>query len=235
MNIALVTASGVGSRMHQDIPKQFTCVNDKPIIIYTLENFQKNPLINEIIIACLPGWESMLEAYALQYNISKLKTIVPGGRTGQESIFNCITKIKEMYPDQNPLVVVHDGVRAICPQDVIVDSIAVAKKYGNAVAIEPCNEAMLLVDDPEQRWSEKQFPRDLVKKTQTPHSFYLEDILKLHKLAEEKGINASVATCTLAIEFGQKIYFSKGSPKNFKITTADDLDIFKALIRLGNQ
>ena len=234
MNIALLTASGVGSRMHQDIPKQFTCVDDKPIIIYTLECFQKNPMIDEIIIACLPGWENMLKAYVAQYNITKLKNIVPGGKTGQESIFNCVCKIKELYPKDNPLIIVHDGVRAICPQDVITDSITVAQKCGNAVAIEPCNEAMLLVDDPHQTWSDRQFPRDLIKKTQTPHAFFLDHIMSLHKKAEENGINASVATCTLAIEFGEKIYFSKGSPKNFKITTADDLDIFKALIKMEN-
>lgn len=235
MNIALITASGIGSRMNQEIPKQFTSVNDKPIIIYTLECFQKNSNIDEIIVACLNGWESVLNAYAKQYGISKLKYVVKGGATGQESIFNCIKKIEEVYPDENPLILVHDGVRAFCANEVIDNCITIAQKYGNSVTVEPCNEAMLLIDTIDQNWSNSSYPRDLIKKTQTPHGFYLNDIVELHRKAKEKGIVSSVATCTLAIELGEKVFFSKGSPKNFKITTSDDLDMFKALINMNKQ
>ena len=95
MNVAVLTAGGIGSRAHQDLPKQFLTVENKPILIYTLEAFQQHPSIDEIYISCLEGWETVLEAYAKQFNITKLKRIVTGGATGQESIYNGLKAIKE--------------------------------------------------------------------------------------------------------------------------------------------
>jgi 2-C-methyl-D-erythritol 4-phosphate cytidylyltransferase len=140
--IALLTAGGIGSRMQQDIPKQFLHVNNKPIIIYTLEAFQNNPNIDSIIIAVLQDWDNILWAYAKQYKITKLKWVVTGGATGQESIHNCLVKLEEEGIDTNTPIMIHDGNRPMISQDIIADSIATFKKYGSAVAAIPCVEVV---------------------------------------------------------------------------------------------
>lgn len=123
MNVAVLTAGGIGSRAHQDLPKQFLTVENKPILIYTLEAFQQHPSIDEIYVSCLDGWSAVLEAYAKQFNITKLKRIVTGGATGQESIYNGLKAIKEDNEETKDIVVIiHDGNRPMLPQDVITDT-----------------------------------------------------------------------------------------------------------------
>ena len=227
-NIALIIAGGVGSRMQQAIPKQFMTVLDKPIIAYTMEKFEKHPTIDVIAVVCLSGWENILESYAKQYGITKLKHIAPSGSVGQESIKNGITELKKYYNDDD-FVLVHDGNRPMLSNDIISDCIAVARKKGNAIACIPCQEAMLETYDSES--SKASFPRENLKRTQTPHCFKLGDLIEAHRLAKEKGITNSVASCTLMIELGKEVFFSSGSEKNIKLTTQDDIDIFKALLR----
>ena len=132
MNVAILTAGGIGSRTHQDIPKQFLNVNNKPIIIYTLEAFQNHPNIDEICVVILEGWEQILWAYAKQFNIKKLKYVVVGGQTGQESIFNGLSAIKENHGD-NDVVIIHDGNRPMVESDIITDNIVKQRRYGSAV------------------------------------------------------------------------------------------------------
>lgn len=126
------------------------------------------------------------------------------------------------------IVLVHDGNRPLVSADIISNSISICQQKGCAIAAIPCNDALLYSEDKEQ--AEKQISRDLVMRTQTPHTFYLKDLYNMHMEAIEKGIKNSVASCTLAIELGRKVYFSLGSEKNIKITVRDDLDIFKALL-----
>ncbi|QDK70478.1 IspD/TarI family cytidylyltransferase [Lactococcus protaetiae] len=227
MKIALLTAGGVGSRMKQEVPKQFIHVNDKPIIVYSLDAFQKHPEIDAIVVACLDGWENVLMAYARQYNITKLKHIVPAGQSGQESIRNGLLELEKYY-DKNDIVLVHDGVRPMLSQDVISDCIVVTEKYGCGIASIPTVEAVLYSDDAHA--SREFYDRTKLQRTQTPHGFALGQLLDMHREAAEKGITDTVASCTLAIELGREVYFSMGSEKNLKVTTMDDLDIFKALL-----
>ena len=131
-NIALIIAGGSGKRMGQDIPKQFINVYDRPVLIYTLEGFQRHPQIDAIEVVCIDGWENVLRAYAKQYNISKLKWIVKGGATGQESIRNGVYAL-EGIADPDDLIIIHDGVRPLVNSDVLTDVILTAEKYGNAV------------------------------------------------------------------------------------------------------
>lgn len=228
MNIALLTAGGVGSRMHQEIPKQFLHINNKPIIIYTLEAFQRNPSIDYIIVAVLEKWEDILWAYARQYNISKLKWVVIGGKTGQDSIYNCLEKLKQENVPLDAVIIIHDGNRPLVSQDIIADSIATFKKYGSAVAAIPCVEAIFESDN--TRFSNVNIPRERLYRTQTPHTYSLEKLLWAHEIAKKKNIKDTVATCVLMNTLGEKVYFSLGSEKNLKITTLEDLDIFKAII-----
>ncbi len=227
MNIALLTAAGASTRMGQDIPKQFLTVNERPVIVYTMEAFQYHPEIDEMIVVCLEGWENILQAYANQFNITKLKGIVPGGVTGQESIYNGIRWLTESH-DREDLILVHDGNRPFLPSKMISDCVATAKTHGSAVAVIPCQEAMVLTDD--GRISTGNIDREHLKRTQTPHGFTLGKMCELHEKAKEKGIANTTATCTLMMELGEPVYFYDGSEKNMKLTTLDDMDIFKALL-----
>lgn len=229
MNIALIIAGGVGARMGQDIPKQFINVFDKPVVVYTMEAFQKHPNIDAIEVVCLEGWHEVLYAYAKQFGITKLENIVNGGENGQDSIRNGLLDIAKRHQDANDIVLVHDAIRPMLSQDIISDNIRVCKQFGNAITVVPCTAAMLKTFDGQS--SEEQVPRDNLKTTQTPQTFFLKDLLQAHKEALERGITKSIASCTMYIELGRKLYLSLGSEKNLKLTTPEDLEIFKALLQ----
>lgn len=226
--IALIIAGGTGQRMGQDIPKQFLHVNDKPVIIYTLEVFQKHPSIDEIEVVCLEGWHEVLKAYAKQFGITKLINVVNGGLNGQDSIRNGVLDIASRHCLDDDIVVIHDSIRPMVSLDIITDNLRVCKKYGNATTIVPCNTAMLKSED--ALVSNVQLSREQVKMTQTPQSFHVKEFVEVHKKALMKGITASVASCTLYVEMGLNVYLSKGSGKNIKLTTIEDVEIFKALL-----
>lgn len=228
MNIALLIAGGIGARMLSAIPKQFITVNDKPIIIYTLEAFERHPEIDAIAVVCIEGWEIILQNYAKEYNITKLKHIAPSGKVGQESIKNGLDELAKHY-DRNDIVLIHDANRPMVSHEIISECISVTKEKGNAIVCIPCQEAMMETEDGAS--STSSYPRDNLKRTQTPHGFTLGNILETHKKAKEMGITNSIASCTLLVETGQKVYFSKGSEKNIKLTTTEDLAIFRALLK----
>lgn len=227
MNIALVIAGGSGQRMGQDIPKQFLNVHDRPVIIYTLEAFERHPNIDAIEVVCVEGWEMIVRAYCKQFNITKLESIVCGGNNGQSSIRNGLTDIASRH-DRDDLILIHDAIRPMVSNEIISDCIRVASKYGNAITSIPCAEAMLRTSDGIS--SREQISRDNLKRTQTPQAARLGTLLDAHREALERGITASVATCTMFIELGKTLYFSMGSEKNIKLTTTEDFDIFKALL-----
>lgn len=227
MNIALIIAGGTGNRMHQDIPKQFLNVNDKPVIIYTLEAFQRHPNIDGIVVVCLEGWEKILTAYSKQFGITKLENIVPGGKNGQDSIRNGVMDIASRHNEQD-IILIHDAIRPLVSEEIISDCIRVTEQCGNAISVIPCTAAMLKTED--NISSTGMVPRDNLKITQTPQASTVGKLVWAHKEALNRGITASVATCTMFIELGETLYFSLGSEKNIKLTTPEDLDIFKALL-----
>ncbi|WP_270706317.1 IspD/TarI family cytidylyltransferase [Clostridium fessum] len=228
MNIALIIAGGAGHRMNQDIPKQFINVYDKPVIVYTMEAFQKHPSVDAIEIVCLDGWHDVLRAYAKQFGISKLENIVSGGKNGQDSIRNGLYDIATRHNGQDDVVLIHDAIRPMVSADVITDNIRVCRQYGNAITVVPCTAAMLKTYD--SLSTTEQVPRDNLKITQTPQAFFINDIIEVHKEALKRGITNSVASCTLYIEMGKKLYMSVGSEKNIKLTTTEDIEIFKAIL-----
>lgn len=233
MNIAVLTAGGVGSRTHQDLPKQFITVENKPIIIYTLEAFQQHPNIDEIYVACLEGWEAVLEAYAKQFNITKLKRIVLGGATGQASIYNAMKAIKNDHDKTSDVVVlIHDGNRPMVSQDIITDNIVKQKLYGSAVTVIPTTEVVFISQD--GVISDKALNRDELWRTQTPHSYKFDELWSVHCRAIKDGVTNTAASCSLMQKYGYSTYFSKGSEKNIKITTIEDIEIFKALLAAKN-
>ena len=226
-NIGLLIAGGSGNRMHQDIPKQFITVNEKPVIVCTLEAFQRHPEIEAIAVVCIEGWEQVLWAYAKQFNITKLQYVVTGGENGQDSIRNGVYELEKHF-DKEDIVLIHDAIRPMVSAEIISDCIRVASKHGNATTVIPCAEAMMQTED--GKVSAGSYPRDRLKRTQTPQAFRIGAICDLHRRALEKGITNSVASCTLMIEMGEQVFFSTGSEKNIKLTTVDDIDIFKALL-----
>ena len=230
MNIGLLIAGGSGNRMGQDIPKQFMYVDGCPIIIRTMLCFQEHPDIQQISVVCLKGWETVLQSYANQYKITKLKHIFPGGNTGMESIRNGIYGLRETGCADEDLVLIHDAVRPLLSQDIISSNIAICKAYGYAITGIKCREAIL--ESLDGFSSKTSIPRDTLIRTQTPQTFRLGNIIKAHEAARQKGITDSVASCTLIAELNEDIemHIVPGSEKNIKITTVEDLDILKALM-----
>lgn len=231
MNYGLIIAGGSGNRMGQDIPKQFMHVDGSPIIIHTLKAFQDHPGIDGIAVVCLEGWETVLQSYANQFSITKLKWIFPGGKSGMESIHNGIYGLKEVGCVDEDLVLIHDAVRPLLPQDIISSNIAVCKKYGYAITGIQCREAIL---ESENGFSStSSIPRDRLIRTQTPQTFRLGNIIRAHEEAKEKGITDSVASCTLMAELGgREMHIVPGSEKNIKVTTVEDLEMIKALMHV---
>lgn len=228
MVVALLTAAGTGTRMGQDIPKQFMHIENKPIIIYTMEAFQHNPNIDAIMVVTLPAWIEVLKAYALQFNITKLKWVVAGGATGQESIHNGLLELKKELKNED-IIMVHDGNRCMVSSEIISNSLAIFCTYGSAVAAIPCVEAVFRSGD-DGTSSTVSIPREQLYRTQTPHTYTLGKLLWAHEEAEKRGITNTAASCTLMQQLGEVVYFSKGSEENLKITTVDDMMIFKALL-----
>ena len=227
-NIALIIAGGVGARMGQDIPKQFLNVYDKPVIVYTMEAFQNHPDIDVIEIVCVDDWQGALKAYAKQFGIAKLENVVSGGKNGQDSIRNGLYDIAKRHNGDDDIVLIHDAIRPMVSREIISDNIRVCRENGNAITVVPCTAAMLKTYDSVS--TTEQVPRDNLKITQTPQAFYIRDIVEAHKEALSKGITNSVASCTMYIELGRKLYMSRGSEKNLKLTTTEDIEIFKALL-----
>lgn len=231
-NIAIIIAGGSGSRMGQDIPKQFINVYDKPVLIYTLESFQRHPQIDEIEVVCIDGWHDILWAYAKQFNIDKLKWVVSGGKTGQESIKNGVDNLKgKVLADDN--IIIHDGIRPLVEPSVLTDVISKCNKYGNAVTSMPYNEQIFVINSDDETTTTKFIPRETLRRVSTPQAYKFSLLSEKYQEAFEKkiGIYGSHYTNTMMVELGVTLHFAAGSDKNIKLTTKDDLEMFKAYLK----
>lgn len=230
MNVAIIIAGGSGHRMGQDIPKQFINVYDKPVIIYTLEGFQKHPQIDAIEVVCIDGWQEVLKAYARQFNINKLKWVVSGGETGQESIRNGVYNLEGVL-QKDDTVIIHDGIRPMVDDTVLTDVLLKCERYGNAVTALPYNEQIFVTEDGVS--TTQYIPRETLRRVSTPQAYKFGKLdWAYHEAFEKKiGIYGSSYTNTMMVELGEKLYFSTGSDKNIKLTTRDDLEMFKAYLK----
>lgn len=231
MNIAIIIAGGSGQRMGQDIPKQFINVYDKPVLIYTLESFQRHPLIDAIEVVCIDGWENVVWAYAKQYSIDKLKWMTKGGKTGQESIRNGVYNLEDKCAADD-IIIIHDGIRPLVETSVLTDVINKAQKYGNAITSMPYNEQIFVVDENDENTTRKFIPRETLRRVATPQA-YRYDLLnqKYHEAFEKEiGIYGSHYTNTMMVDLGVTLHFAAGSDKNIKLTTKDDLELFKGYL-----
>lgn len=230
MNIALLTAAGKGSRMGQDIPKQFMTIDDCPVIIYTMLPFQEHKDIDAIAVVCLEGWEKSLKAYANQFGISKLKHIFPGGESNQDSIHNGIVGLKNLGYSDDDIVLIQDGVRPLVSEDIITNNIKTAKKFGYAITGLLCKEVIMKYVPEEETLSYMPIPRERLVRTQTPHSYKIGIITDIHKQAETQGLDMA-ASCELAAKLGiDNQHLVLGNEKNgLKLTNVEDIELFKAL------
>ena len=229
MNVAIIIAGGVGSRMGQEIPKQFINVGEKPVIVYTLEAFQEHPLVDAIEVVCLAGWEQVLRAYARQYKIDKLKWVVKGGASGQESIRNGVYNFEGVLAEDD-ICIVHDGVRPMLDPEVITDVGRVAKERGNAVTSMPYNEQIFLVDKKDSATTTQYIPRETLRRVSTPQAYRFGLLDSKYHEAFEKGvgIDGSNYTNTMMVQLGVRLNFAVGSDRNIKLTTPENLEFFRA-------
>ncbi len=230
MNIAVIIAAGSGQRMGQDIPKQFINVYDKPILIYTLESFQRHPEIDAIEVVCLKGWGELLKAYASQFNITKLKWVIDGGGTVQESIRNGIDHLEGKCRGED-IIVIHDGIRPLVDESVLSDVILKCQEHGNAVSSMPYNEQIFVTQD--QKSTCHYIPRETLRRVSTPQAYNYEKLRWAYEKAfrEGIGIHGSSYTNTMMVDLGETLHFAAGSDKNIKLTTKDDLELFKGYLR----
>ena len=226
MNIAVLLAGGVDPTFKMDIPKQFVNVYNKPIIVYTMQKFQNHPEVDAIMIACLKGWENMVQAYAKQFRIDKLKWVITGGVSGQDTSRLAADELMHSCKEDD-IVIIHDAVRPLISQEIITDCIAKAKEYGSGLSAVRCQETIMRTEDGES--GNDGIDRNDIMRVQTPQAYQYGKALWAHKEALNRGITNAVYTNTLMLELGAELHFSLGSNKNIKITTLEDIDIFKAL------
>lgn len=230
MNIAIIFAGGSGVRMGAGIPKQFLEINGKPILIHTLQLFQEHEEIDKIYLAMSADYIRYTEQLALDYRLDKLAAIVEGGVTAQDSIYNALRKAAEENPGDS-VVLIHDGVRPLVAYSVISDNIEGVKKYGSAITSTPCYETILVSRDGAQV-DELPLRRESYA-AQAPQSFYLQDILEAHEAirATENGYKDMVDACTIYRALGRQPHIVQGNRGNIKVTTPEDVYIFRALLQ----
>ncbi|MBP3877375.1 MAG: 2-C-methyl-D-erythritol 4-phosphate cytidylyltransferase [Lachnospiraceae bacterium] len=229
MNIGVVYAGGVGKRMRsKDKPKQFLEIYNKPIIIYTLEHFERNPEIDAVVVVCIEDWIPVLRDYLYRFRIEKVRKIVPGGATGQLSIYNGLCAAEELAGKENALVLIHDGVRPLITPELLSEDIACVKEHGNAITAGIVKETIVVVD--EEGHVEQVPSRAKSRVAKAPQAFYLHDILAAHRRALSDGITDFIDCCTMMNHYGYELFMIDGPYENIKITTPDDYYTMRALL-----
>lgn len=230
MNIAIIFAGGCGVRMGAGIPKQFLEINGKPIIVHTLELFENHPEIDKIYMSMVEEYIPYMQKLASKFLINKLSGIVKGGETGQDSIYNALSKAAEENPEDS-IVLIHDGVRPWVSHDTISRNIQGVKENGNAITCTPCFETILMSTT--GKVVETVPYRKDTFAAQAPQSFVLSDILAAHEEVrqQETRYDNLVDSCTLIKSIGKQAYMIEGNRGNIKVTTPEDVYMYRALIQ----
>lgn len=229
MNVALIFAGGAGRRMNTKTkPKQFLELNGKPIIIHTIDNFEYHPLIQAIIVVCLEEWIPYMKNLLIRYHIEKVKWVIPGGETGQQSIRKGLDALwSDEAISNDAFVLIHDGVRPLINEDLISRNIACAEQYGNAVTVTPATETIINVTTTNEILNI--LDRSKCRMARAPQTFRLSDILNVHKQAELEGNNNMIDSAMLMAHYGKPLHTVEGPFENIKITTPSDFYIFRAI------
>ncbi len=231
MNIAVIFAGGVGSRMHsKDLPKQFLRIYDKPIIIHTIEHFEINSKIDAIIVVCNKDWNSYFKALLVKYSIKKIKAIVPGGETGQLSIYNGLVAAENISNGENSIVLIHDGVRPLISSELISQNIKAVQKYGSSITSGIVKETIVEIDSAGniQNVPDRVYSRV----AKAPQSFWLKDILAAHRTALQSGKTDFIDSCSMMHFYGYPLHMIDGPYENIKITTPEDFYTMRAILQV---
>lgn len=230
MNIGVIFAGGVGSRMHsKERPKQFLEISNKPIIVHTIEHFENNECIDAVVVVCVEDWIDHFSKLCYKYRLDKVKKIVPGGKTGQLSIYNGLSAAKEIACDDNPIVLIHDGVRPLINSELLTRNIADVKQYQSSITSGIVKETIVEIDD---NGTIKLVPdRAHSRVAKAPQCFYLDDIMAAHKKALNEGITDFIDSCTMMQHYGYILHMTDGPYENIKITTPDDFYTMRAILQ----
>jgi 2-C-methyl-D-erythritol 4-phosphate cytidylyltransferase len=229
-NIALIFAGGSGMRMNSNAqPKQFLQLHGKEIIIYTIEQFEQHPAIDAIAVACVEEWIPFFKSLLEKYQIKKVKWVVAGGATGQESIYNGLSAIKNECTD-NAVVLIHDGVRPLINSELITNCIHSVEKQGSAITVTPEIETVVSLDSHKKISSITD--RSCCYHAKAPQCFRLNDIYAAHLRAKQEGLQNVIDSASLMAHYGHELYTVEGSYENIKITTPTDFYLFRALFEV---
>ena len=227
MNVALIFAGGTGQRMNTKTrPKQFLELHGKPIIVHTLEQFDAHPLIDGIVVVCLSEWIPFLERSLDKFGVGKVAAVVPGGKSGQESIRNGIWKISELYPEDS-IVLVHDGVRPLVDEETIESCIICACEKGNAITVAPAIETIVKVDGDEVI---DIVDRSACRMARAPQCFVLRDLKEAHETSLRQGLKDFIDSASMMRHYGHELHIVEGKADNIKITTPADFFLFRAIV-----
>lgn len=231
-NYVILLAGGVGKRMQTDIPKQFIEINNKPIIVYSIENFQRNPQIEKIVVVCVKDWIERVKKIIEEHSLSKVEWIIEGGDTGHDSIRNGVFFLRDKI-NSDDYIIVHDAVRPVLPQKAIDEVIRVAYENGNASSSVVCHPPIVYTDDFVS--GIKDVDREHVMLTASPQAFKYSTALRCYLQAEQENMHNFTFTSSLLIHCGERVYFAKGTTCNIKITTKEDLALFEALLKIPEE
>ena len=231
-NYVILLAGGVGKRMGTDIPKQFLEVDGKPIIVYSIENFQRNPQIEKIVVVCVKDWIDKTWELIRKYSLTKVEWIIEGGNTGHDSIRNGVFFLKDKI-DPDDHIIVHDAVRPVLPQKAIDEVIRVSHEKGNASSSIECHPPIVYTEDHESGITD--VDREHVMLTASPQAFKYSLALKCYEQAEAEDYHTSTFTSSLLIHCHERVYFAKGTSCNIKITRKEDLALFEALLKIPEE
>lgn len=232
-NIAVIFAGGSGKRMNTvSRPKQFLDLNGKPVIIYTLELFDNHPLIDGIVCVCIEPWIPFLKKQLKKFEINKVVRIIPGGTSGQDSIYKGLCAVEAYAKEQkeeNPIVLIHDGVRPLITEETITSNIAKVKECGSCITTVPAIETVIV--------NKHDGTLDIPKRSdclmaRAPQSFYLTDIINAHRRSQKEGKSDFIDSCSLMSYYGYKLGFVQGPIENIKITTPTDYFVFRAMVEV---
>ena len=229
MNIAVIFAGGAGKRMNtRALPKQFLEMHGKPVLIYTLEHFQNHPQIDAIVLVCIASWIDYAEKLIRAYHMNKVVDIVPGGSTGQGSIFEGLTRAREISKNEKDIVLVHDGVRPLIDEETITSCLASVALHGNAVTTTPAIETIFVQD--EKDMVGQIFNRSRCAMARAPQCFYLTELYQAHLQAQVEGRDDFIDSAMMMQHYGTRLYTVMGPVENIKITTPTDFYLFRALL-----
>lgn len=227
MNIALILAAGSGTRMNNELPKQFVVINNKPLFLYSVETFQNNPDIDMIVIATNESFISHVKELTMEY--SKVEAVIAGGETRQASVYNGLKQIEKLINSENDNILIHDSARPLVSDRIISENVRACIKFGAVDTVIQASDTIINSKDNET--INEILDRKEIYQTQTPQSFRFSIIKEAHERALKDNVPNVTDDCKLAMHFGVDVHFVQGDKMNFKVTTPEDLEMFKALVK----